>query len=109
MEKDDTLPDSFILPHYALIATLIVLLDRSELSSKVKTHCKTGLKVVGVVHANVCYGSGTKPLSKKMFDSFFEEFPAIYFNNRALIPAITIIENIERCIKANKIICCVDS
>ncbi len=109
MEKDDTLPDSFILPHYALIATLIVLLDKSELTGAVKKHCKTGLRAVGIIHANVCYGSGTDPLYRKEFDSFFKTFPVAYFNHRALIPAITIIENIEQSIKANKIISCVDS
>ncbi|MDO5978699.1 hypothetical protein [Flavivirga spongiicola] len=105
MEKTETytLPDSFILPHYALIATLIVLLDKSDLTDVVKEHCKTGLKVIGIIHADESYSSGTNLLSRKEFDGFFTLFPEIYFNNRALIPARMIIENIECCVKANDI------
>ncbi|MDO5978581.1 hypothetical protein [Flavivirga spongiicola] len=106
MEKTEayTLPDSFILPHYALIATLMVLLDKSELKDTVKKHCKTGLKVIGIIHADDSYNMGTNLLSRKEFDGFFTLFPEIYFNNRALIPAHMIIENLECCVKANDIV-----
>ncbi|MDO5989324.1 hypothetical protein Q4Q39_18115 [Flavivirga amylovorans] len=42
MEKTETytLPDSFILPHYAIIATLMVLLDKSELTMPLKNIVK---------------------------------------------------------------------
>lgn len=102
--KTYILPDSFILPHYGIIATMIVLLDKSELANAVKTHCKVGLKIIEIIHADARYSAGTNLLSKKTFDEFFKSFPAIYFNNRALIPANMIIENIELCIKANKVI-----
>ncbi|WP_303316432.1 hypothetical protein Q4Q34_06395 [Flavivirga abyssicola] len=110
MEKEDryVLPDSFILPHYALIATLMVLLDKSELNQTVKKHCKTGLRVVGIIHADKSYNTGTNLLLNKEFDGFFALFPTEFFNNRALIPAIMIIENIEQCIK-NNYLECVDS
>ncbi|GAA3588003.1 hypothetical protein GCM10022396_01480 [Flavivirga amylovorans] len=51
------------------------------------------------------YNTGTNLLSRKGFDGFFKLFPAIYFNNRALIPANMIIDNIELCVKANKVLC----
>ncbi|MDO5978790.1 hypothetical protein [Flavivirga spongiicola] len=106
MEKTETytLPDSFILPHYALIATLMVLLDKTELTYAVKNHCKTGLRVIGIIHAHEGYNTGTNLLSRKEFDGFFAFFPAAYFNNRALIPAHMIIENIESCIKINDVV-----
>ncbi|GAA3600030.1 hypothetical protein GCM10022396_16690 [Flavivirga amylovorans] len=47
-------------------------------------------------------------LLNKEFDAFFALFPKDFFNNRALIPPIMIIENIEECIK-NNYLECVDS
>ncbi len=110
MKKEDhfALPDSFILPHYALIATLMVLLDKSELNHAVKKHCKTGLRVIGIIHADAGYNTGTNLLLNKKFDAFFALFPTEFFNNRELLPAIMIIENIEQCIKNNDLEC-VDS
>ncbi len=107
MEKTETyvFPDSFILPHYALIAMLKVLLDKTELTNAVKKHCKTGLKIVGIISANTNYNTGTHLLLKEEFNAFFKSFPAIHFNNRELIPPTMIIENIEQCIKANKVLC----
>ncbi|GAA3599936.1 hypothetical protein Q4Q39_11760 [Flavivirga amylovorans] len=110
MKKGDryALPDSFILPHYAIIAVLMVLLDKSELNHAVKKHCKTGLRVIGIIHADEGYDTGTNLLLNKEFDAFFALFPKDFFNNRSLIPAIMIIENIEQCIK-NNYLECVDS
>ena len=105
MEKTETytLPDRFILTHYGIIAKLILLLDKSELSNAVKKHCKMGLKIIGIICADESYNTGTNLLSKKEFDAFFALFPNDYFNNRALIPAHMIIENIELCVKTNKV------
>lgn len=102
--KDHTFPDSFILSHYAIIATLIVLLDKSKLTNTVKAHCKTGLKVIGIIHGDLSYNARTKLLLEKEFNGFFVIFPKVYFNNRALIPTVMIIENIALCIKKNVVV-----
>ncbi len=103
MEKTEVLPDSFILPLYGIIATLIVLIDKSELKNNVKTHCKTGLKVMGIIYADKSYNTGTHLLYQKEYDGFFTIFPIAYFNNRELISANTIVINIELCVKTNSI------
>ncbi len=110
MEKEETYtwPDSFVLPHFVIIAVLHVLLDKTELDNAVKKHCKTGLKVVGIAHTDWAYNTGLNLLYKKEYDSFFRLFPLIYFDHRELIPANMIIDNIEQSIKANKVLC-VDS
>ncbi|GAA3598205.1 hypothetical protein Q4Q39_19680 [Flavivirga amylovorans] len=96
-------PDCLILPQYSIIAVLMVLIDKSHLTHAVKKHCKTGLKVIGIIYADTNYNTGTNLLSRKEFDAFFSLCPIAYFNNRELIPANTIIENIELCVRTNDV------
>ena len=103
--KVSTVPQSFILPHFGIIASLKLLLDRSSLSNNVKKHCNTAFKVVGIIYTDMVYHTGTHLLSRKEFDHFFTLFPEPFFNNRGLIPVDIIIENIKKCIKTDNIIC----
>ncbi|MDO5980222.1 hypothetical protein [Flavivirga spongiicola] len=99
------LPYTLIRPQYAFMDTLNLLLDRPNyLSDDVKKHCKKALKIIGIIYADLGYDTGTNLLSKKEYDPFFKLFPSIYFNNRELIPVNMIIDNIQLCIKANKIV-----
>ena len=102
--KTNTLSHSFIRSHYVIASSLMWLLDRSSITNSVKKHCKIGLKVIGIMYANLCYNTGTHLLSKQEFDGFFKLFPTAYFNNRELISVNMIIENIAWCIKTNDIV-----
>ncbi len=79
MEKTEVLPDSFILPLYGIIATLIVLIDKSELKNNVKTHCKTGLKVMGIIYAGKSYNTGTHLFIPKRVRWVFYHLPHCVF------------------------------
>ena len=106
MEKTEThtFPDSLIIPpHYAIIATLLVLLDRSGLTNAVINHCKMGLMVLVIICDNRDYNTGTDLLSGKEFDAFFKSFPATYFKHRDLIPANIIFKSVELSFKTNTI------
>ncbi|AUP79485.1 hypothetical protein [Flavivirga eckloniae] len=105
MEKTEvnTSSDNFALPPYDIIVTLIGLLNKSGLSDNVVKHCITGLKVIIVIRIDKENNTGTDVLTRKEFDDFYEKLPYVYFNNRASIPPIMIIENIDQCIKADKI------
>lgn len=101
--KVSTVPYPFILSHFDVVASLTLLLDRSDLSNDVKKHCHTAFKVVGIIYADTAYHTGTHLLSRKEFDDFFKLFPGPFFNNRGLIPVNMIVENIKTCIKTDKI------
>ena len=103
-EKTPTVPYSLTRSYLATIDVLIILLEKSNLTNEVKAHCKLGLIVVGVIYTDLSFNSGTSFLSKKEFDGFFSQFPKIYVNNRELIPIDMIIDNIQLCIKASKIV-----
>ncbi|NMH86403.1 hypothetical protein [Flavivirga algicola] len=81
----------------------MILIEKSHLKSDVKKHCKTGLKVLGIIYADQSYNTGTHLLYQKEFDTFFALFPSPYFNNRELMAANTIVINIELCVKTNSI------
>ena len=102
--KTNTLSHSFIRTHHGITSSMILLLDRSNLSNAVKKHCKLGLKVIGIIYTDLDYNTGTHLLLRKEFDTFFKSFPHAYFDNRALISVDTIITNIEYCITANDIV-----
>ncbi|MDO5968474.1 hypothetical protein Q4Q35_01515 [Flavivirga aquimarina] len=106
MEKPVILasPDCLNIPnHYAIIATLFVLLDKSGLSKTVISHCKLGLRVVATCYDYPEGNSRTKPLSAKEFNAFFSFFPASFANSRDSIPVGTILDALLLCIKSNKI------
>ncbi|MDO5971023.1 hypothetical protein Q4Q35_14540 [Flavivirga aquimarina] len=106
MEKTVALasPDCLNIPnHYAIIATLFVLLDRSGLSKTVIKHCKLGLKIVATFYDYPEGNSQSKPLSAKEFNAFFSFFPASFVNSRDSIPIGTILDALLLCIKSNKI------
>lgn len=103
--KVSTVPHSFIQPHFNIVASLTLLLDRSALTNDVKKHCNTAFKMVGIIYADTAYHTGTHLLSRKEFDDFFKLFPEPFFNNRGLIPVNMIVENIKKCIKTDKIMC----
>jgi hypothetical protein len=102
--KVSTVPHSFIQPHFDIVASLTLLLDRSALTNDVKKHCNTALKVVGIIYVDAAYHTGTHLLSRKEFDDFFELFPEPFFNNRGLIPIDIIVQNIKKCIETDKIL-----
>ena len=99
-----------ILTHDALSNSLTLLINQTSLKDEVKTHCKLALKVIGIILADLKYGTGTHLLMKKEFDSFFACFPAEYYNkskkNRKLICVYTVSKNIESCIETNAIVSC---
>ncbi|GAA3600761.1 hypothetical protein Q4Q39_12345 [Flavivirga amylovorans] len=97
-------PQDFLLSHYITLALLILIFDKSGFSNTIKQHCKTGLKVLGIIYANQAYNIGTKALSNKEFDAFFKLFPNTYYNNRELIPVDLIIKNIKLCITTDDIV-----
>ncbi len=105
MEKTKayTLPASFIKSHFNIIFSLLMFLNKSDLTNVVKKHCKTGLKVIGIIYDDLNYNTGTKPLSEKEFDAFFKSFPRSYFNHRELIPVNMIFKSLELSIKTNSI------
>ncbi len=90
-----------ILFCYVTIALLTVLLDKSSLSNAVKAHCKTGLKVIEVLHTDRHYNTGIEALYDKAFDAFFKLFAPVYFKNRGSISIDLILKTIEGCIKRN--------
>ncbi|WP_303316759.1 hypothetical protein Q4Q34_08110 [Flavivirga abyssicola] len=106
MEKTvtDLLPDTFAMPPYAVIVTLISLLNSSGLADSVVKHCITGLKIITIMHLCKNHDIEIDILEKKYFDAFFEKLPQTYYKNRELITEIMIIENIDQCVKANKIL-----
>jgi hypothetical protein len=101
MKKIAYVPNGFIPHHYITIATLMVLLDKSALDTKVKKQCKTGLKIIEIIYEDINHNTKTKLLSDQKFDAFFNLFPDAYFKNRALLPANTIIKNITLWITTN--------
>ncbi|MDO5986815.1 hypothetical protein Q4Q39_05275 [Flavivirga amylovorans] len=110
MEKTvaDLLPDTFVMPPRAIIATLISLLNDSGLADNVVKHCIMGLRVISIIYLSKNHDIEIDLLEKKEFNAFFKQLPDIYYNNRELITEIMIIENIDQCVKANKVLC-VDS
>ncbi|GAA3595233.1 hypothetical protein Q4Q39_07310 [Flavivirga amylovorans] len=97
-------PQNFLLSHYITLALLILIFDKSGFSNTIKQHCKTGLKVLGIIYAHQVYNIGIDALRDKEFDAFFKLFPSTYFNNRGLIPVDMIIKNIKLCITTDDII-----
>ncbi|MDO5969264.1 hypothetical protein Q4Q35_05535 [Flavivirga aquimarina] len=107
MEKteDLTFPDNLNIPnHYAIIATLFVLLDRSGLSHTVTTHCKMGLRAIAIIYDDPDFNSRTELLSAKEFNAFFSFFPAAFFNSRDLIPVDKLFDSVLLSLKSNKVI-----
>ncbi len=102
--KEAIEPHSFIMSQYDIITSLALLLDRSDLSNAVKEHCIMALKVIGIISTDLVYGTGTHLLSRKEFDRFFKSLPAAYFNNRELIPVVTLTKNIKGCIETNEVV-----
>ncbi len=102
--KEAIEPHSFILSQHDIITSLALLLNRADLNSAVKEHCSTALKVIGIISTDLVYGTGTHLLSRKEFDRFFKSLPAAYFNNRELIPVVTLTKNIKKCIETNEIV-----
>ncbi|MEP1489173.1 MAG: hypothetical protein ABJK28_12160 [Algibacter sp.] len=100
--------DILILTHNALSNSLTLLINQTSLKENVKKHCKLGLKVFGILLADLKYHTGTHVLMEKEFDLFFARFPAKYYNekrdNRKWICVYTIAKHIESCIKANAIV-----
>ena len=94
----------FLLSYYITIASLIVLIDKSSITNVVKKHCKTGLKVIGIIYANQAYGEGINTLSKKEFDAFFKLFPLAYFNDRESISVSMIVKNLKLCLATDDIV-----
>ncbi len=97
-------PHRFLLSYYITIASLIVLLDKSSLTNTVKKHCKTALKVIGIIYEDQGYNTGLGTLSRKEFDVFFKLFPAVYFDNRELISVDLIVKNIKLSITTNDVV-----
>ncbi|GAA3592105.1 hypothetical protein Q4Q39_05420 [Flavivirga amylovorans] len=97
-----------ILTHDALSNSLTLLINQTSLKDDVKKHCRLGLKVFGIILADLNYDTGTHLLMEKEFDLFFARFPAKYYNekreNRKWICVYTVAKNIESCIKANTIV-----
>ncbi|MEP5341658.1 MAG: hypothetical protein ABJL44_04545 [Algibacter sp.] len=102
--KANTLSHHFILTHNLITSSLLILLNKSDLTDDVKNHCKIGLKVIEIIYADLGYNTGTNLLSRKEFDSFYNAFPMAYFNNRELISVDMIANTIELCITTNKIV-----
>ncbi|MDO5970291.1 hypothetical protein Q4Q35_10785 [Flavivirga aquimarina] len=96
-------PDSYIVEHHAFIATVMVLMFNPNLKNEVKEHCKTGLNIVGFIIDSPEGKAKANLMSGKEFDRFFKAFPAVYFNNRELLPTDMIFGNIEKCLKGNKV------
>ncbi len=96
-----------ILTHQTLSNALALIINQTLLKEDVKIHCKLGLKVIGIILADLKYDTGTHLLMEKEFDRFFVSFPAEYYNqrkeNRTLICVYTVAKNIESCIKTNEI------
>ncbi|NMH89192.1 hypothetical protein [Flavivirga algicola] len=101
--KTQKLPQPFLVSCYTNIALITMLLDKSRLSSVVKKHCKTGLKVLEIIYAHQVFNTGTNVLSSKEFDAFFKHMPAAYFNNREDISIGTLIKNIKQCIATDHV------
>ena len=97
-----------ILTHDALSNSLTLLINQTSLKDDVKNHCRLGLKVFGIILADLNYDTGTHLLMQKEFDLFFAHFPAKYYNesieNRKWVCVYTVAKNIESCIIANEIV-----
>ncbi|AUP79689.1 hypothetical protein [Flavivirga eckloniae] len=93
-----------LMSHYVTLALLILLIDKSGLTKTVKTHCKTGLKVIGIIYANEAYGMGTEALLEKEFKEFFKLFPPSCFNDQGVISADIVLKNLKLCIITEDII-----
>tara|TARA_R110002049_G_scaffold93815_4_gene231576 strand:- start:44 stop:394 length:351 start_codon:yes stop_codon:yes gene_type:complete len=98
----NSLPYLIVLTHYMLSASFAVLLENANLSHTAKTHCKLGLKVIGILYADLAYGSGLKRLYQKEFDSFFTFFPGEYFYHRDLISLEMVAKNVAQQITAQQ-------
>ncbi len=101
--------ETLFLSHDSLSNALVFLIHQEALKDDVKIHCKLGLKIVGIILADLKYNTGTHLLMNKAFDSFFASLSANYYNektnNRTWICIYTVAKNIEDCIKANEIVC----
>ena len=97
-----------LLTHDALSNSLTLLINQTSLKDHVKKHCGLGLKVFGIILADLKYGTGTHLLMEKEFDLFFARFPAKYYiekrENRKRICVYTVAKNIESCIETNEIV-----
>ncbi|AUP79783.1 hypothetical protein [Flavivirga eckloniae] len=98
------IPYNVLMSHYITLALLILIFDKSGFSDDLKEHCKTGVKVVGIIYADKAYGTGTKALSGKEYDAFFKLFPPAYFNNRGAIPPDMVIKNLKLSITTDDLI-----
>ncbi|MDO5971998.1 hypothetical protein Q4Q35_19525 [Flavivirga aquimarina] len=99
---------TLILTHDTLSNSLTLLINQTSLKDDVKKHCRLGLKVFGIILADLKYDTGTHLLMEKEFDLFFARFPAKYYNekreNRKWVCVYTVAKNIESCIRANAIV-----
>tara|TARA_R110002050_G_scaffold74772_4_gene160105 strand:+ start:2669 stop:3037 length:369 start_codon:yes stop_codon:yes gene_type:complete len=97
-----------ILAHNALLNSLTLLINQTSLKDDVKKHCRLGLRVIGIILADLKYDTGTHLLMKKEFDPFFASFPAEYYNkrkeNRKLVCIYTVAKNIESCIRNHSLV-----
>ncbi|MDO5970242.1 hypothetical protein Q4Q35_10525 [Flavivirga aquimarina] len=102
--KDLTFPDNLNIPnHYAIIATLFVLLDKSGLPNTDINYCKMGLRVIAVFYDNPDANSRSILLSDKAFDSFFALLPNCPVNSRGLIPVDIIFNSVLLLINPNNV------
>ncbi|MEE9363118.1 MAG: hypothetical protein V3U92_11025 [Cellulophaga sp.] len=102
--KTSTVPYSLIRLYFASEPILSEFFNKSNLTNEVRTHCKLGLSVIGIIYTGLCCNSGTYLLFNKKFDGFFSFFPKDYINNRELIPIDMIFTNLVLCAQANEIV-----
>ncbi len=92
------------LSYYVKLALLIVLIDKTDLKKQVRTHCKTGLTIIGIIYAEHTYNTITDALLATEFDAFFNTLPAHYMSHRHATPVDLIIKNIQLSIAANDMV-----
>lgn len=102
--KTPNASQSLLQSHFAIIAALMVLLDKSSLTEAVKAHCRTGFQVIEVIYLDRVYKTGRGALYRKEFDSFFKCSPGAHYNSRELISTDRVIDNIRACISSNVVI-----
>ncbi len=102
--KTPNSPQSLLQSHFIIIASLIILLDKSSLTDAVKAHCRTGFKVLEIMYLDRVYKTGRGSLFKKEFDTFFKCAPSAHYNSRELISTDMVIDNIRACISSNVVI-----
>ncbi len=106
--KINTSYEKLFLAHETLFHSLTLLINLTSLKNDVKNYSGLGLKIIGILLADLKYNTGTHMLTKKEFDLFFESLPTKLYNNkrknRTWICMYTVAKNIEACINANAIV-----